>query len=593
MFPRPFVVHSIEDRDYWNRLISADATAEFLRGIISSAEAAAAIPPVIQASDFLAARRFNDRNRVDRFWQEHRRVLAMLSIRRAALGIDPNDPDDRLLDWLWSFLNQPTWVVSAHIPGHDLPRGGSAQLDLAATEMAAVMAETRELLAPWISQHSQSLADTIVYEIDRRVLAPFVEGKSDHSWNRLASNPHRNNWTGVCAGSILAACVSLERQGHPRPDAKARAIQLLNIFLREGVTLSGECDEGVSYWNYGVGFACVGLQCLSPDELASQVDMPRLKQVAGYPGRAHLWGSVFYAGNDSGTRAPCHLDFIPWLAQATGDAFLRRWMAINPHPFSRDTLTLLRTLDRLADAHALRDESVLATPRTQYLDDQQVAIVRKETGGRRLLVALAGGHNGERHNHNDLGHFIAAVDEQMLIPDIGAPFYVANFFGPQRYTYLPASSRGHCCPIINGQEQRAAGDAACEVVQRDLTAGRATFTLDATAAYPPEAGLTRWSRTLTEDASGFTIQDDYQLSAKGSITHVIWFTAEPQAAEGTITAGPLRVQLSPAPRSLRIIPVDPAEHRLRDYTTAQTLYRAEADYDVAAQLTLQTRLVPA
>lgn len=594
--PRPFSTHSLDDRAYWDRLRSHPVTAELVRAVMERAETIDPVPPVPQASDYLAGRRYNDRGRVDRFWQVHRAPPAVLAIRRAILGLDPADPDDRLLDWLWGCLMTPTWVVSAHLPGQDLPASGSPQLDLAACEMAGAMAEMRELLLPWINAQSRTLADTIIHEIDRRVLQPFVEvalAGQGPEWTSLKSGTRRNNWSGVCAGSILAACVSLERQGHPRPKAKALAIEVLNLFLREGFTPSGECDEGIGYWNYGVGFMCIGLQRLSPDELTSQIDLPRLREIAGYPGRAHLYKNVFYAGNDSSMRASASAYFVPWLAQLTGDPFLQRWVAqAPPLPHYRDIMTLQRCLEYLPDQVAMKDAPPVPKPRTQYLEDQQAAILRRELGGHQLLIALAGGTNSERHNHNDLGHFVVSVDEQVVIPDLGAPHYTSDFFGSRRYTFLSASSRGHCCPLINDVEQRTGSEAAGVVLERNVAEeGASSLVLDLTAAYPPEAKLRRWTRALQEEQASTVLTDEFELDEPGQVVHVIWFTQEPRANGARLEVGLLKCELSPAPQALRVVPVDPAEHRLRDFKSEQPLYRVEATYPVSDEkLTVQTRL---
>ena len=52
---------------------------------------------------------------------------------------------------------------------------------------------------------------------------------------------------------------------------------------------------------------------------------------------------------------------------------------------------------------------------------------------RGLTLAAKGGHNGESHNHNDVGSFIVAVDGVPAVADAGRPTYTAQTFGPDRY----------------------------------------------------------------------------------------------------------------------------------------------------------------
>lgn len=578
---RPFIPHSIEDRAFWQRAQADSATAGFVRAIRARADAAPARPPIPLASDYLAARRTNDRHRIDNYWQVERVTLSALVLRRCLLGIDAADPDDRLLDWLFAFATHPTWAVSAHLPGNDLPIAGAPRLDLAATEMAGVLAETVEVLRPWIDSASQTLATSIIHEIDQRVLEPFVHNRNP-SWAIEDELDHRNNWTGVCAGSILAACESLARQGQPRPEARAKALRLLDRFLREAFTPSGECDEGIMYWSYGVSYTCYGLCRLAPDELAGSIDLDRLRQVAAYPGRTHLFETTFYSANDSTTRTGAALSYVPWLAEVTGDAFLRHWLASAPSESFRDVMSGLRVIDSLLDPRSDRPADPPPQRPTQYLEDQQVAIARLPSPAGEMLIALGGGNNGERHNHNDVGHFLVTIDQQAIIPDLGGPQYTTDFFGPRRYTYLAASSRGHCCPVINGHEQRPGIEAAATVLERELGAAGVSFALDATAAYPPEAGLQRWTRRLRTADHQATLTDTFQLAPSANVTHVVWFTSQPQATETdgglTLRAASLNCRLEPAPARYDVIAVDPVEHRLREFGPGQTLYRVEAHY---------------
>ena len=43
--------------------------------------------------------------------------------------------------------------------------------------------------------------------------------------------------------------------------------------------------------------------------------------------------------------------------------------------------------------------------------------------------AIKVGHNGEPHNHNDVGSFLNVVNEEQLICDLGAGEYTAEYFG--------------------------------------------------------------------------------------------------------------------------------------------------------------------
>ena len=541
-------------------------------------------PPVVVATDILAAKRSNDRARVDRVWQVDRATLSALAVRRCLLGMDANDPDDRLLDWLWAMLTLPTWAVSAHLPQNDLPALGKPTLDLAACEMAALLAEAREVLRPWMDATSKTLAGSVLAEIDRQVLTPYAAGA--YAWWDDHNSRELNNWAGVCAGSILAACESLAAQGEPRPAARERALKGLGLFFDRGFTPRAECDEGVMYWIYGVEFACVGLSRLGEEELRGAIDFERFCAVADYPRRAHLFGDTFFSGNDAGMRAWAPRGFVPWLAGATDNAFLAWWAREHGTVMARHFGQMLRGLAARAESGAAAPPAPTAV---EWLEDQQAMIVRVAAPGGPLTVCLTGGTNDERHNHNDLGHFVVALGERLVVPDLGAPHYAADFFGPRRYTYLPASSRGHCCPVVNGHEQRAGTEVMAGMLKWSGEPAAPTLTLDLTAAYPADAGLTRWVRELACDAAAgrAVIRDAFAFAddERRQVTQVVWTLERPQflgsaAADGAALArlGPVVLEVRPAPDEIRVELVQPERLNLRDYA-GQTLCRIEMVYE--------------
>lgn len=588
-----FVPRVMSDRAFWEGVRRSPRHRPRVERLLRVAEEIPPRPTMPAASDYLAARRFNDRGRLDRAWHAWHTSLSALAARRAIVGLPDEaeaDQDDRLLDWLWAYLTQPSWVVSAHLPGNDLPASGAPQLDLAACELAAALAEMREVLGPWIDRVSGTLGDTIVAEIDRRVLGPFGAGAEVH-WAPKGKPRWMHNWSGVCAGSILAACESLAAQGQPRPEARARAIDVLRHFFEHGFTARGECDEGLGYWSYGVGIATLGLSRLTEEELRRHFDLDRLAQVADYPRRAHLFGDVFLSGNDASLRAEADPGFVPWLGGATGNAWLLQWSAAHPVATPRHFPMILRALSVPDDAWPEPAPLDSGASRASLLEDQQAAVFRVDTPAGEMVATLSGGTNGERHNHNDLGHFMIALGGRLVLPELGNMKYVTDYFGPRRYTYLVASSRGHNCPIVAGQEQRVGAEAAGRVLAWEPEAGR--FSLDLTAAYPPEAGLRRWMRTLRREGAGFTLIDEYETDKPGAeIGHVVWSLEAPASAtDGEASIEGVWLTLAPVAAAHAVEPHTPEALRMREFTDRRP-HRLQWTYrtDDAGRLRVETRI---
>src|SRR5579862_5383305 len=119
--------HSVLDRAYWNAVKARipDAALQELN------ERCARISDRFElalATDYLAAKRNNDRARIDLYRRDSIHNLCALTIRRCLLGIEP---DDKLLNWIFAIVSEPTWVLSAHLEGPgDLPLLGTPRLDL-------------------------------------------------------------------------------------------------------------------------------------------------------------------------------------------------------------------------------------------------------------------------------------------------------------------------------------------------------------------------------------------------------------------------------------------------------------------------------
>jgi hypothetical protein len=330
--------------------------------------------------------------------------------------------------------------------------------------------------------------------------------------------------------------------------------------------------------------------------------MNRLRQIADYPRRIHLAGPYFYSGNDSSLRCAPPTYFIPWLAAATDNPWLAHWSqtaetsrpapAGSQEPSRRQVAAgqpirhlgmFLRLLSEFQPSQAAPAPLPESAGRPVMIEDQQVGIFRRPTRAGTLIASLGGGTNAERHNHNDLGHLLLMLDEQLILPDLGAPQYKTDFFGPRRYTYLTASSRGHSCPVIDGQEQRTGEAAAGKILAWEPDGDAPRLALDLSSAYPPEAHLQRWTRELRQQAQGYDVIDTYQTSRPGvPVTHVLWSLIEPKVHSKTVDLGRVQLAPSPAPARISVTPHRPEDLLLREFKD-QTLYQIQMTYETDAE----------
>ena len=175
---------------------------------------------------------------------------------------------------------------------------------------------------------------------------------------------------------------------------------------------------------------------------------------------------------------------------------------------------------------------------TSWLPDLQVLTAHSEaTSSKGLYVAAKGGHNGESHNHNDIGQFIAYKNGEPLIIDIGVGTYTAKTFSNRRYELLNCRSAYHNVPLINGTEQHEGSEYRAKKVKHKTTSDGEQLTLDIASAYPSEAAVKKWKRTIRfQRGSHLQVTEEYRLRQYRQPSEIILICAgkPQQQTEGTI-----------------------------------------------------------
>jgi hypothetical protein len=162
---------------------------------------------------------------------------------------------------------------------------------------------------------------------------------------------------------------------------------------------------------------------------------------------------------------------------------------------------------------------------------KDVTLPRLQAGARtrgRLYAAFKGGHNGENHNHNDVGSFLLYIDGRPVVIDLGNMVYTAKTFSAERYTLPNTRSVNHNLPLIGEAEQTpGAGHAA-----RNLRWREDGLRLDVAGAYPADAGIRALTRDFALTAEALTITDDIALSGPQPVTWVFMLRDRPVLSPG-------------------------------------------------------------
>jgi hypothetical protein len=161
-----------------------------------------------------------------------------------------------------------------------------------------------------------------------------------------------------------------------------------------------------------------------------------------------------------------------------------------------------------------------------------LAIARDE----RFALAVKGGHNGESHNHNDVGSLTLYKDGQPILIDVGVETYTAKTFSPRRYEIWTMQSAYHNLPSFDGVMQQDGEGFAADAMHVHLGTDAAEITLDIAGAYPAEAELHRYRRHVRLlRGRHVEIRDDYEGGRPATLS--LMTLIEPEVEAGVIRLG--------------------------------------------------------
>lgn len=506
----------VSDREAWERVEAVAGT------IMSAARQEMGTPwPQPLASDF--ARYFRSGTRTDYEdlvrARQHRLtravVMACITAENAWL--------DEVADGAWLLCEQSTWCWVAHDDVHDrlghvLPDSARPVLDLGAGEAAGQLAWLDYVLGSELDQRSPGLRERIRSEIYLRVISPFLDSMDWH-WLGLEGDVH--NWNPWIHSNILAAALFTVEDPGTRARVVKRCVEGLDRFLAS-LPADGGIDEGFAYWWNGAGRALESIALLEqamPGRLSTRI--PLLREVLSFPSRMQVGGAWHLNFADGPAAAPANL---PWdlihrwadrLHAPEAAAYAGSFLDSNGPDGIDGSSGLGRTLHALFTAAeragGAAGPAMPPLPGFTYLDSLQVMVAREEPGASRGLVLTAkGGHNGEHHNHLDVGSVTVAVDSVPLVVDAGQPTYTSLTFGPNRYHMRAMQSSWHSVPAPFGLEQGIGAEFAARLLHVPTAAEpRLELALGAAYGFPdPDA----WVRSAGLDhSSAVSIRDSWTL----------------------------------------------------------------------------------
>ncbi|MFZ2654205.1 MAG: heparinase II/III family protein [Victivallales bacterium] len=481
--------------------------------------------PVLPASRFMEFAREGNRSRYEKIYFERRTALGSLVSAECIEG--QGRFIDDIVNGIWALCEESSWVLPAH---NVVPRGQEPLpdihhpfVDLFSAETSALLSWTHYLLGKRLDSVTPLISERIRHEVGIRIIEPYLS--RDFWWMGFGGHEEVNNWNPWCNSNCLASVLLLETDGQKRSDMVKRILESLNHFLA-GYGPDGGCDEGPTYWTQAGGAL---FDCLEQLYWASggKLDFywePLIREIGRYIVRTHIDRDYFInVGDGSAIVRNIMPDLIHRYGRRICDRDMQMLGASLHHELGAPlALSFCSSFTRLLPSFfnwADIEEDTSQSPflGDVWMSDIQVMAAREKAGSSNgFYLAAKAGHNGESHNHNDVGNFIVYWNGRPVIIDAGVETYTAKTFSPERYSIWTMQSAWHNLPTVNGVQQAPGKTYSARNVVYQSKDELVEFSLDIAQAYPAAAGVKRWKRTcrlLRGTATGVEIEDDFDLAA--------------------------------------------------------------------------------
>jgi hypothetical protein len=485
--------------------------------------------PSLPATVYLEYERIGNRSHYQDIWYERREMLHTLALAECmeAKGrfLDP------LANVIWAICEESSWTWPAHVgaqkAGVGLPDTSEPIVALFSAQTANSLAWTHYLLKRELDKVSPRLCERIEREIDTQILTPFLE-RNDFGWmgfRARANGGHPNNWNPWVNSNVLTATLLIEKDQARRVELTHKVLVCLDNFVVPYPS-DGSCDEGPSYWGHAGASLFDNLELLysATNGRFDVYDDPIIKEIGRFIYRVHIASDYFVDVGDCDARFPIYRDLVFRYGTRIKDPRMQALAVSNVTEkellgTERVKHFLGRTLYSIFNLPEFLSAKASSAPllRDVWLgnEDMQLMAARDKGGSPQgLYVACWAGHNGQSHNHNDVGNFIIYVNGRPFIIDVGRPTYTRQTFSGRRYEIWAMQSAYHNLPTVNGTMQKEGRRYAAKDVAYDSGEDFAQLKMDIAPAYPNEAGLNLWLRTVRLNrGKDVEVIDSFELKA--------------------------------------------------------------------------------
>ena len=526
----------------WSDRAAWDAVpADIRAAVVAHAEAdQKAGWKALLASTFLDFKRNGNRSRFEADSFGRRAMLQRLILAECLEG--KGRFADDIANGVWLICEETYWGAPAHLgaqrAGVGLPDVSDPIIELFSAETAQLLAWTNYLLGPQLDQVSPLVNQRIKIEVEHKMLK-LARERNNFTWMGLGGRKqeHRlNNWNPWINSNLLVTNLILEDDPKLRIAETVRIARSVDAYWNDYWPDAAE-EEGPGYYSRSVLslFDVIWTLESATGNATGIFGNPFLDAMGRFILSAHIAGDDYVAYGDAHRRAAPSGDVLYRFGKAVHDDELEAFGALYAEKSGwnaqgaglasalHESLTSLsRSLPAVLEAEEVRGakkQDVLV--RDAWYPQFGLMTAREKAGSTDgMYVAVLAANNGRSHSHNDTGNFVIYLDGQPVAIDVGVEQYTAKTFGRERYSIWTMQSAYHNLPTVGGAMQQNGVEYEATDRKYEFNDRYATVSFDIARAYPKEAGIKRWVRTVTLDRVGHrvVIDEDFELERPEEVT---------------------------------------------------------------------------
>ncbi len=457
--------------------------------------------PVITAADIILFSRMGDARAFNAKYDLRREALSALCLGEVIEGKGRFLTD--IANLAFMICEESTWSAPDKLRKPDgtqayLPDIERPLLDIGAARTGALLATVLYMHRDKLREISPAIAVRIEREITLRVIDPFIKVKQLEFTRVRGEDDNLPEGVKEC----LTALLLIEREDRFRWGGVKRALRLMDAYLDE-LPRDGGIPGGIGAFENGVGCIMESLELISEASggNVSFFTMSALCNISDFITGSHISSDMFNcAGN-----CPAHWHVEPNLIYRCGTliksdelcslgAYLMG-LREGSVPDSRPLMRALRAA--IGENEMKRHDSRPPMPMAYYLRSGALMTARTRAGASDgFFISLEGGAN-RPGGHADAGNVTIYYGGEPVLPDLGEISYAGQMSPEERSALWETQSQYHNLPVINGCPQQMGAEFTAVEPVWELTPERSRATLDISRAYPTEARVISWQRTMS------------------------------------------------------------------------------------------------